>query len=72
MGEHDGSPSGQVSGLADDASLVSAQGAELAFASDLTVVACSKAYGAISGCPPTRSSVYRFAKHSKRAGSLIA
>jgi two-component system sensor kinase FixL len=42
-------PSGQVSGLPDAAGLLSAQGAELALASDLTVVACSKAYGAIQG-----------------------
>ena len=43
-------PSGPVSGLPDAAHLLSAsEGAELALAPDLTVVACSEGYGAIQG-----------------------
>ena len=43
-------PSGPVSALPDAAHLLSAsEGAELALAPDLTVVACSEGYGAIQG-----------------------
>ena len=43
-------PSAQASGLPDAADLLSAsEGAELALAPDLTVVACNEAYGAVQG-----------------------